>query len=123
MTTEPTPTPWTTGGIANPDGPDPRCNLWGPRAKPESQSGPMIAENIRLKDAALILTAVNSHAALVSACRAALEVIEQTNSVTTVRLECVGYGGTLWMHRRTQALAQLRAARGETKPLTRKDGA
>lgn len=71
-----TPGPWHTGGIFNPCDERPTQWVWGPIAtEPEGcQSGPCIARDATIKDAALIAAAPQLYAELVEA-RAALRKI------------------------------------------------
>lgn len=65
--TENTPAPWTTGGIFDPNGPDPRTTIWGKRPR-GAQSGDIIAHDVRLRDTDLIAAAPD----LLTACKMAL---------------------------------------------------
>lgn len=73
---EPTKRPWSQAGIAFPDSDRPWTNIWGPRASPDHQSGPMIAREVSLPDAELIVRAVNAHDDLLAVCRELLDSAE-----------------------------------------------
>lgn len=61
-----TPGPWSTGGIFGPGTPNAMTWIWGPRTQPDHQSGPIVATDVRLKDAYLIAAAPDLLAALKS---------------------------------------------------------
>lgn len=64
-----TPVLFHRGGTFNPDSERPSCNIWGPTPEGK-QSGTIVARDVTLADAELIVRCVNSHEALVEALRA-----------------------------------------------------
>lgn len=58
-----TPGPWTTGGIFDPRGPNPKQSVWGPTA-PGMQSGVLVVDRAPKADATLIAHAPADIAAL-----------------------------------------------------------
>lgn len=72
-----TPAPWSTGGIFDPNGPDPRSHVWSARPRGK-QAGVVVAENVRLRDAELIAAAPDLLASLKEmreACAAAMRLL------------------------------------------------
>lgn len=49
--------PWHTGGISMPDSDNPTTTVWGPREKPEHQSGSRLCSKVPLADAEFIVAA------------------------------------------------------------------
>ena len=54
-----TPRPWTQGGIFMEGGKPAHVSIYGPRAQPNHQSGPCVAQRVRIEDAPLLLRAAN----------------------------------------------------------------
>lgn len=52
-----TPGPWAVGGTFNPDSDTPTVNIWSRPAKPEHQSGRIIAQRVAEKNGPLIAAA------------------------------------------------------------------
>lgn len=62
----PIPRPWHSGGIFDPNSDTATVNIWGPTPAGAS-SGKVVAWTVNLKNAAILLTAVNAHEELIEA--------------------------------------------------------
>ena len=51
--------PLHIGGRLNPGAPDEYVNIWGPREKPEHQSGPLVAEHVAISNAMCLIGSSN----------------------------------------------------------------
>jgi hypothetical protein len=75
-----TPGPWHIGGTFNPDSPNATQNVWGPRARPEDQSGELVASKCKPANAEFIVRACNSFDDLLAACQAVEAYLENLSS-------------------------------------------
>lgn len=49
--------PWSRGGVFYPDSKSPTVDVWGPRERPEHQSGSIVASNVSIADGVFIVEA------------------------------------------------------------------